>query len=143
MADLVTNKCKFELFTGDANLDAADLRLLLLKSSAPTADTNFVSDLTPGTNELTVAGYARHTLAGETVTEDDTNDFAYLDATDAVFSALASGETITWAILFRQTGADGTAPVYAGYDVADTATNGGDVTIQFATPANGGALKGA
>lgn len=143
MADLVTNKCKFELFTGDANLDAADLRLLLLKGGTPTADTNFVNDLTPGSNELTVSGYARHTLAGETVTEDDTNDFAYLDATDAVFTALATGETITWAILFRHTGSDATAPVYCAYDVTDTPTNGGDITIQFNTPANGGALKGA
>lgn len=143
MANLVTNRAKFHLFTGDANLDAADLRMLLLKSSAPTADTNFVADLTPGTNELTVSGYARHTLAGETVTEDDTNDFAYLDATDPVFTALASGETITWAILFRQVTNDSDSPVYAGYDVSDTATNGGDITIQFSTPANGGALKGA
>lgn len=143
MADLVTNKFKYEVFTGDANLDAADLRILLLKSSAPTADTNFVDDLVPATNELSVSGYSRHTLASETVTEDDANDFAYLDATDPVFTALATGQTITWAVLFRHTGSDATAPVYAGYDVTDTPTNGGNVTLQFATPANGGALKGA
>ena len=143
MANLVTNKCKYELFTGDANLDAADLRMLLLKSGTPTPDTNFVSDLTPGTNELTVGGYARQTLAGETVTEDDTLDFAYLDATDPVFTALVTGETITWAILYRFVTVDADSPVYAAYDVADTPTNGGNVTIQFATPANGGALKGA
>jgi len=141
MADLVTNKCKYELFTGDANLDAADLRMLLLKTTAPTVDTNFVSDVVA--NEITVAGYARQTLAGETVTEDDTNDFAYLDATDPVFSALVAGETIIFACMFRQTGADATAPVYACYDVTDTPTNGGDVTIQFAAPASGAALKGA
>lgn len=143
MADLVTNKCKYELFTGDANLDGADLRVLLLKSSAPTADTNVVNDLTPGTNELSVAGYSRQTLSGETVTEDDTNDFAYLDATDPVFSNLAAGETITWAILYRFVSNDTDSPVYAGYDITDTPTNGGNVTIQFATPANGGALKAA
>ncbi len=56
---------------------------------------------------------------------------------------LAAGETITWAGLFRSTGVDTTSPVYAAYDVTDTATNGGDVTIQFNTPANGAALKGA
>jgi len=142
MADIVTNKCKFELFTGDANLDAADLRILLLTTAGSvTADTNFVSDIVA--NELSVGGYARHTLAGETVTEDDTNDFAYLDATDALFAALAAGQTIGWGVLFRHTGADGTAPVYAGYDITDTPTNGGDVTLQWATPANGGLLKGA
>src|SRR3990172_869167 len=99
MADLVTNKCKYELFTGDANLDAADLRMLLLKSNAPTVDTNVVNDIVAG--ELTVGGYVRKTLAGETVTEDDTNDFAYLDATDPVWAALESGQTITWGLLFR------------------------------------------
>ncbi len=141
MADGVTNKCKFELFTGDANLDAADLRVLLLKTALPTADTNFVSDIVA--NEITVGGYARQTLAGETVTEDDTNDFAYLDATDPVFTALVAGETIVCAVLFRFVTVDADHRVNAWYDVTDTPTNGGDVTIQFATPANGGALKGA
>lgn len=139
MADLVTNKCKYELFTGDANLDAADLRVGLIKTAAPTADTNFRADVT----ELTVGGYALQTLAGESVTEDDTNDFAYLDATDPVFSALVAGETILFAFLYRHVTNAADSPVYAGYDVTDTPTNGGDVTIQFATPANGGALKGA
>lgn len=131
------------MFTGDANLDAADLRVLLLKSYVITADSNFVSDLTPASNELTVSGYGRHTLASETVTEDDALDFAYLDATDPVFSSLVTGETIVGAVLFRFVTTDANSPVYAGYDVADTPTNGGNVTFQFATPANGGALKGA
>jgi hypothetical protein len=115
----------------------------LLKGGTPTADTNVVDDLTPASNEITVANYARQALDGETVTEDDTNDFAYLDADDAVFASLSTGETITWAILIRHTGSDATAPVYAAYDVTDTPTNGGNVTIQWATPANGGLLKGA
>lgn len=143
MANVVTNKCKYELFTGDANLDAADLRMLLLKSSSVSATTNFISDLTPASNELTVSGYARLALTSETVVEDDTNNFAYLDADDAAFGTLASGETITWAVLYRHTGSDATAPVYAGYDVTDTPTNGSTVTIVFNTPANGGVLKGA
>lgn len=139
MADIVTNKGKFEFFTGDANLDAADLRAGLIKTTPPTADTNFRSDVT----ELTVGGYAVQTLTGETVTEDDTNDFAYLDATDPVFTALAAGETIIFGFLYRHVTVAGDSPVYACYDVTDTPTNGGDVTLQFATPANGGALKGA
>lgn len=139
MADIVTNKCKYEVFIGDANLDAADLRCGLIKTTPPTADTNFRSEVT----ELTVGGYAVQTLAGESVTEDDTNDFAYLDATDPVFTALASGETVIFGFLYRHVTVAGDSPVYACYDVADTATNGGDMTLQFATPANGGALKGA
>lgn len=139
MADLVTNKCKYELFTGDANLDAADLRVALIKTTAPTADTNFRSDVT----ELTVGGYSPQALSGETVTEDDTNDFAYLDATDPVFSSLVAGETIIGAVLYRHVTVAADSPVYAFYDLTDTPTNGGNVTVVFATPANGGALKGA
>jgi hypothetical protein len=139
VADLVTNKGKFELFTGDANLDAADLRAALIKTTAPTPDTNFRSDVT----ELTVAGYAPQALAGETVTEDDTNDFAYLDATDPVFAGLAAGETCIGGVLYRHVTVASDSPVYAFYDTTDTPTNGGDLTLQFATPANGGALKGA
>lgn len=142
MANSVTNKCKFEVFTGTADLDASDLRVLLLKSvAAPNADTNFISDVVA--DEISVGGYARQALAGETVTEDDANDFAYLDATDPVFTALVAGQTIGWMCLFRQTGADATAPIYCNYDLTDTPTNGGDVTVVFAAPASGGALKGA
>lgn len=143
MANSVTNKCKYECFTGDANLDAATLKVMLLKAGTPTPDTNFVTDLTPASNELTVSGYARQTLSGVTVTEDDTNDFAYVDATDPVFSSLATGETITWAILFRFVTNDTDSPVYCNYDVTDTPTNGGNITIVFSTPSNGAALKGA
>jgi len=140
MANLVTNKLKYELMTGDANLDAADLRVLLLTTTGSvTPDTNVVNDIVA--NELAVSGYARQALAGETVTEDDANDFAYLDATDATFSALATGETIGWAALLRQVTNDTDSPVYAGYDVTDTPTNGSDQVIQWATPANGGLLK--
>jgi hypothetical protein len=139
MADLATNRCKYELFTGDANLDAADIRVGLIKTTAPTPDTNFRSDVT----ELTVGGYSQQALAGESVTEDDTNDFAYADATDPVFTALAAGETIIFGFTYRHVTVAADSPVYGCYDVTDTATNGGNVTLQFATPANGGYLKGA
>ncbi|MCL4764528.1 MAG: hypothetical protein KJ018_22570, partial [Burkholderiales bacterium] len=133
MANLVTNKLKYELMTGDANLDAADLRVLLLTTTGSvTPDTNVVNDIVA--NELAVSGYARQAIAGETVTEDDANDFAYLDATDATFSALATGATIGWAALLRQVTNDTDSPVYAGYDVTDTPTNGSDQVIQWATP---------
>jgi len=139
MADLVTNKCKYELFTGAVNLGTADIRAGLIKTTAPTPDTNFRSDVT----ELTVGGYAPQALSGETVTEDDTNDFAYLDATDPVFASLVAGETVIFGFTYRHVTAASDSPVYGCYDVVDTATNGNNMTLQFATPANGGALKGA
>ena len=140
MADFVFTRGIAELFKADTDLDTADLRVLLLTSTyTQNKDNNFVADLG---NELTVGGYARQTLTGETVTEDDANDQVYLDANDPLFAALATGETIGWMVLFRQTGADATAPVLCAYDVTNTPTNGSDVTVQFAAPASGAALRG-
>lgn len=145
MANGVYNKGLEELAQATTDLQGADLRLMLVKSSYTfnkdhlTVDDGSAND--PASHEVTVSGYARQALANEVVTRDDTNDFTYLDADDVVFTALAAGETIGGAVLFRHTGADGTAPLIAFYDLVDTATNGGNVTVQWNTPANGGVLK--
>jgi hypothetical protein len=145
MANGVYNKGLEELAKATTDLDASDLRLLLVKSSYTfnkdhlTVDDGSAND--PASHELTVGGYARQALASEAVTRDDTNDVAYLDADDVPFGALATGETIGGAVLFRHTGTDTTAPLIAFYDLADTPTNGSPITVQWATPANGGVLK--
>jgi hypothetical protein len=145
MANGVYNKGLEELAQATTDLQGADLRLLLVKSSYTfnkdhlTVDDGSAND--PASHEVTVSGYARQALANEVVTRDDTNDFTYLDADDVVFTALAAGETIGGAVLFRHTGVDTTAPLIAFYDLVDTATNGGNVTVQWNTPANGGVLK--
>lgn len=145
MANLVYNAGLEELGKATTDLDSADLRVLLVKTTyTANKDHLLVDDGSandPASHEIAVAGYARQALANKAVTRDDTNDFAYLDADDVVFTSLTTGETIGGAILYRHTGADGTSPLIAFYDVADTPTNGGNVTIQWATPANGGVLK--
>jgi hypothetical protein len=143
MANLVTNKLKFRVLSGSVNLGSAVQKLMLLKSGTPNADDNFVADITPGTNELSVAGYARVTLTTKSVTEDDTNDFAYMDADDVAFAALTAGQTITWAYLLEFVTNDADSFLEAAYDVTDTPTNGGVITIVWNTPANGGVLKAA
>lgn len=143
MANLVTNKLKFRVLSGSVNLGSAVQKLMLLKSGTPNADDNFVADITPGTNELSVAGYARVTLTTKSVTEDDTNDFAYMDADDVAFGALTAGQTITWAYLLEFVTNDADSFLEAAYDVTDTPTNGGAITIVWNTPANGGVLKAA
>jgi len=144
MANFIYNKGAEELAKALTDLDGSDLRMLLVQDTyTPNKDHLWVDDGTaddPKSHEVSVASYARQTLAGEAVTRDDANDFAYLDATDPVFATLEAGQTIGGAILFRHTGDDTTAPLIGFYDFSQ-ATNGGDITIQFATPANGGALK--
>lgn len=142
MANGVYNRGKYLVATAALNLATADLRMLLVKSTyAFDADHNFVADVVAGAQEISVAGYARQALAAKTVTEDDANDFAYLDADDPVFAALVAGQTVGGAVLFIHTGNDATAQLVGFYDLADTLTNGGDITVQLSVPASGGAAK--
>ena len=146
MANGVYNRAKRNAANGTLDLGTADTRLMLVTTGYTfNPDHNFLDNggaNDPVDHEISVGGYARQALANETVTQDDTNDFAYMDADDVVFTSLAAGQTIGGAILFDQAGGADTARVaIAFYDLVDTATNGGNVTIQWATPANGGVLK--
>lgn len=157
MADLVFNRGKFLAASGRVST-SADIQIMLVTTCfldvANLLDLNLVDDGTtndPASYELTVSGYARHDLAGLAGFEDDTNDHAGLDATNATFSSLASGETIGAAVSYvysssggsigTQTTSDTGQELLALYDIADTPTNGGDVTIQWADTTDGGFLK--
>lgn len=152
MANLVYNRGKYleiQLDTTGASLQ------LMLVSTGYTAnqDHNFVyADSSSGVNgepkvyEIAVGGYSRQTLAGLVRFEDDTNDFAGLDANDVTFAALAAGATVGGAVLYRYSSSGGTTgdsgqELIAFYDVTDTPTNGGDITIQWASTSAGGVLK--
>ena len=134
MADWVTNRAAYRMARGEDAWQTNTYKMALLKSSyAPTAqqirDLNVVNDLVPGTNELSVAGYSRQTLANKTVTEDDTNNRASLDCDDVTFTGLASGQTVGWVVIYREVTNDTDSVVVAVYDVTDTPTNGGNVSI--------------
>lgn len=150
MSNFVYNRGKY--LVGAINLAASshDLQLMLVTTGYTSDDAhNLVDDGTtsdPKSYEIGVGGYTRQTLANRVVFEDDTNDFAGLDANDCTFSALAAGATIGWAILYRYSTSGGTTSdtgmdLLAAYDVADTPTNGGDITIQWASTSAGGVLK--
>jgi hypothetical protein len=142
MANGVYNRGKFLAATAGVNLSTADLRVLLVKDTY-TFDNNhnFVADVVAGSLEISAAGYARVALTTKTATEDDTNDFAYLDADDTPFAAMAAGQTVGGAVLFIHTGSDATAQVLSFYDFVDAPTNGGTMTVVWAAPASGGVLK--
>jgi hypothetical protein len=137
MANGVYNRGLFEIASAAADLDGADLRVLLVNSGYVFSKAhNVVNDVLA--NEISAAGYARQTLANKTVVEDDTNNRAYLDADDPVFPSMAAGQTIGGAVVFRHTGDDATAPLILFIDVADVATAGTAFTLTFAAPAAGG-----
>jgi hypothetical protein len=150
VANLVYNRGKF--LTGQINLAATSFDLvLMLCSTSFTSDDglNLVDDGTtsdPKSYEISVSGYTRQTLANRALYEDDTNDFAGLDATDVTFTALAAGATIGTAVLYRYSTSGGTTSdtgqdLIAAYDVTDTPTNGGDITIAWASTSAGSVLK--
>lgn len=133
MASSLYNSGLEKMLDGTLNLDgSADIRCLLLKSGyAFDADHDFVSDLTPGSNELSVSGYARQTCTGEVITRVDASDRVMFDMDDVTFAALAAGQTIVAAVLYVHNASDSSAQLLAYIDIADTATNGGDVVIQW------------
>lgn len=132
-----TNKGKADLAGG--GIAGREFRLILAKtapaSAAAAADLNFVSQIVA--NELTVAGYARKTLAGVVTAEDDANDRATVDATDpTTYATLAAGETIVGGWIARRitngVDADATDILWTWLALAPTIpTNGGDVSLAF------------
>lgn len=153
MANFVYNQGKFLLANGSLNVLTDNIALLLVANSyegsaavAVLADANTVHEisayeLTTGT----VSGYARYALTSKSVSETDdgatTNGFAFFKAANVTFSSLGTGNTVGGCILFRQGANNNASPLLAFYDVVDTPTNGGDITIQWASDGNGGVLK--
>lgn len=130
MASLVTNRGKVILVTN--GWAGTSYRVALVTASyTPSADHNFVADLT---NELSGGNYARQTLASLTVTENDTDDRAQLDAADTVFSSLqlAAG-TPRYAVVYRNVTNDADSPIIAAIDLGDppTAPTGADFTVAW------------
>lgn len=139
MANGVYNKGKYLLLTGNLGV-SSDWRLMLVDSTYTfSPDDNFVSDVVA--KEIGVSGYSRQALASESVTEDDTNDCAYLDASDVTFSGLGSGATIGGAILYKYNASDSAAELIGFIDLTNTPTNGSDILVQWAAPGSGGILK--
>jgi hypothetical protein len=112
---------------------------------------NFVSDVSTAVGsssgfEIQVSGYSRQVLASPTVTEDDTNLFSYVDATDTTFSALVAGGTVGAAAIFRYSTsggstADSAQELLSYYPLTATPTNGGDITVVWASSSAGAVLK--
>lgn len=124
---------------GAGNLGAAStFKLLLVSASYVEAKSHqFVSNLS---GELAVTNYARKAVT-PTLAANNTSGSERVEVTipDQTWTALGSGATIHGAVLVKDTGSDATSPLIAFFDVANTATNGGDVTLDFA--ATGGNIQ--
>ncbi len=152
MANIVYNRGKFVVGTYDMTQSSAFRLMLVTTGYVENQDHNFVGSNTssgangePSVYEISVGGYSRQNVT-LTAFEDDTNDFAGLDSTDKTFSSLAAGATIGGAVLYRFSTSGGTTgdsgqDLIAYYTLTATPTNGGDITIQWASTSAGGTLK--
>ena len=72
---------------------------------------DYVSDFTGGSGvEITVASYARQTLANCNIILDDANDQVKLDCDNILFGNLESGQTVRALLVYMQMGGDDSTP---------------------------------
>jgi len=134
------NKGKFLLASGGVSLLTHTIRVMLVDSSYTfDPDDQFVDDI--AADEIGVSGYSRQTLANKDIVQDDLNDLARFEADDISFGALAAGETIGGAAIFRQVNDDTDSPLIAFYDLTDLPTDGGSVLLTWANASQGSVLK--
>lgn len=98
-------------------------------------DDGGADDLIDG--ELNGTGYAggfgnagRKALASKALVYDTANDRVEFDAADLTWTAIDAG-TIAQATLLKEVTSDADSPVIVNIDVADTVSNGGDVSLAW------------
>lgn len=124
----VFNRGKFIALSFD--MDAIDIRATLISDAYSfDVDDNFVVDLGTGAPDRLGTDY---TILSEAIVEDDTNDIAYVDCADPVWNAVAGGATVHGCVMHKFVTNDSDSDVICFVDVTNTATNGGDITINIA-----------
>ena len=112
MPNIVFTRFFERAFSGNLNWASAVVRCLLERSTStlsPNKDLDYVSDLT-GLVEISVASYARQTLANKSIVIDDANDRIELDCDDLAFGNLETGQTARALIFYIQTGGNDSTP---------------------------------
>lgn len=131
MADVIYNSFKKKLLNGEIDLAAATIKVMLVTSGyTPDADSHdFKDDVT---NEVSGTGYTAGgaTLAGKSVTQDNTDDEGVFDADDIVWAS--SSITARGAVIYKDTGTASTSPIIAYVNFGDDKTTyGTDFKIQW------------
>lgn len=128
MASFVTNRGARDLSvaTGGTQIvwasDTIKARLVASSATVNKDDTSLTPYTAIGTDQ---------TLGSKTFTEDTANDRIVYDAADSTWTAVAGGSTVGWVVIFKFVSNDAGSTPIAVIDVVDTATNGGDITIQY------------
>jgi hypothetical protein len=132
MANLIYNSFLRDIQNGSIDLDTDTIKMMLVTSAyTPNVDTNTKrSDVT---NEVVGAGYTAGgvTLAGKTVTQNNTNNTGVFDADDIVIPTATI--TARAGVLYKSRGGLASADELIGYidfgsDIVSTA---GNFTVTF------------
>lgn len=133
MADVIYNSFKRDIANGSIDLDTDTIKVLLVSSSyTPDQDTHTKrSDIT---NELSAgSGYTSggETLAGKSVTVDNTNNRSAFDANDVTWTTATF--TARGAVLYKSRGGVSSADELIAYiDFGtDKSVSGGNFVIQW------------
>ena len=125
MASGMYNIGRQGLIDGTIDMDTNTIKIALIKDTE-TFDETDTTMTGPGANRLGID----QTLGTITVTA------GVFDAADPTWTAVAGGSTIHGAIVFKYGTNDAGSTPICFIDLTDTATNGGDITINFDTGAN-------
>ena len=132
MAETVYNVAKAELMRADIDLEAGDIRALLLTGSVTiNPDHATVAAVVGANTEASDGSYARQALGSLTVTQDDTNDRAAFDAATIDFGAL-DNETPTAILIFLQVTNDADSVPLSIHDTGfGSPSNGAGYTVEI------------
>jgi hypothetical protein len=153
MASFVYNTGMSEVIDNTIDIDTDTLKVMLVTASYVADQDDDVVDA-GGANdaidhEINVTGYTpgwgnsgRKTPSVAVVANKTDNRVDIGVQSDLTWTALGSGATIAAAILIKEGGAnDTTSRLICYWDVTDTATNGGDITLDFTVAASGGNIR--
>ena len=136
MADTVYNRAKLGFLQGDYDLSSGGNTIktaLVTSSYSINPDTH--EDWADITGEYSDASYTAggETLAGQTATQDNTDNEGVFDGTDETWNSI-DGDTASAAIQYKDTGVAGTSLLlwYIDSGGFPFTGNGGDLTIQWA-----------
>jgi hypothetical protein len=141
MANITYNEGVYRVLDRSIDLVADTIKAMLVSSTySPNKDDQFI-DAGGASDPVDARIGTDQTLSGKAVGKDNTGDFAYMDANDPTWTAVAGGSTIAGVVIYKDTGVATTSRILAYIDVTDTATNGGDITLQIAAPSSGALMK--
>lgn len=123
MANAVQASARKLFLDGDIDLLNDTVKVVLTKTYTYSSAHDYLNDVTAGNRVATA------TLASKTTTG------GAFDSADPVFTAVASGSTVTGVWIYKDTGTESTSPLIAWYDTnASSAaisivTSGGNITL--------------